>query len=139
MPLGPEHAPALGSVAGGGSWPLCAEVEQGALRTSTCLESVKEGADLGLRQMKKEQGHDHRLVDRTLSPVQEQTVTQPEASASASQGSEAGDSAETRSASFSGRPQGPAQRLLLKNRAQVRGMCGREDTATLMKNWKCKH
>ena len=22
---------------------------------------------------------------------------------------------------------------------QVGGMCGREDTATLMKNWKCKH
>ena len=24
-------------------------------------------------------------------------------------------------------------------RAQARGMCDREDTATLMKNWKCKH
>ena len=65
--------------------------------------------------MKKERGHDHRLVDRTLSPMQERTVTQPEASASASQGSEAVDSAETRAASFSGRPQGPAQRLLPQN------------------------
>ena len=64
--------------------------------------------------MKKEQGHDHRL-DLTLSLVQERTVTQPEASASASQGSEAVDSAETRAASFSGRPQGPPQRLLPQN------------------------
>ena len=80
--------------------------------------------------MKKEQGHDHRLVDLTLSLVQERTVTQPEASASASQGSEAVDSAETRAAS---------RGFFRRMRAQARGMCGREDTATLMKNWKCKH
>ena len=65
--------------------------------------------------MKKEHGDDHRLVDLTLPPGQERTVTRPEASASASQGSEAVDSAETRAASFSGRPQGPLQRLLPQN------------------------
>lgn len=64
--------------------------------------------------MKKKQGDDHRL-DLTLSLVQERTRTQPEASASVSQAFEAVDSPETQAASFSGRPQGPPQRLLPQN------------------------
>ena len=70
--------------------------------------------------METKQGNDHRL-DLMLSLVQERIMTQPEASASVSQGIEAVDSPETQAASFSGRPQGPLQRLLPQNEGQGGG------------------
>ena len=48
-------------------------------------------------------------------------MTQPEASASISQGFEVVDSPETRAASFSGRPQGHPQRLLPQSEGPGRG------------------
>ena len=37
--------PALGSVAGGGSWLLCGEMEKGALWMGSCLQSLEEPSE----------------------------------------------------------------------------------------------
>lgn len=89
--------------------------------------------------MKQERGHDHGLVDRTLSPVQERTVTQPGASASASQGSRLWTQLRHELLPSVAGHRGLLRGFFRRMRARARGMCGREDTATLMKNWKCKH
>lgn len=75
------------------------------IRRSDSRAWGQRGADLGWRQVKKQQGNDHRR-GLTLSLEQERTMTPPEASASLSQGFEAVDSPRTRAASFRGGPQG---------------------------------
>ena len=89
--------------------------------------------------MKKDQGDDHRLVDLTLPPGQERTVTRPEASASASQGLRLWTQLRHELLHSVAGHKGLFRGFFPRMRARARGMCGREDTATLMKNWKCKH
>ena len=57
VPLWPEHVPALGSVAGGGCWLLCKEMEKGALWMGSCLQSLEEPCEHCLGPRKKVSGH----------------------------------------------------------------------------------